>query len=69
MTNAPPPLLPTIYGKRQMLPSPIADPAAAKIKPLVEEAGFTVEIINLPDDVDPGIMSVEDIESIIEYTK
>lgn len=43
--------------------------AAAKIKPLIEEAGFTVEIINLPDDTDPGIMSVEDIESLIEYTK
>lgn len=43
--------------------------AAAKIKPLIEEVGFTVEIINLPDEVDPGIMSLEDIESIIEYTK
>lgn len=43
--------------------------AAAKIKPLLEEAQFVVEIINLPDDVDPGIMSVEDVESLIEYTK
>lgn len=43
--------------------------AAAKIKPLIEEAGFTVEIINLPDSTDPGIMSVEDIESLIKYTK
>ena len=43
--------------------------AAAKIKPLVEEAGFMCEIINLPDDLDPGIMSNEDIESLIEYTR
>lgn len=43
--------------------------AAAKIKPLLEEAGFACEIINLPDDVDPGIMSEEDIISITEYIK
>lgn len=43
--------------------------AAAKTKPLIEEAGFICEIIDLPDDVDPGIMSVEDVESLIEYTK
>ena len=27
-TNAPPPFSPAEYGKRQMLPSPIAEPAA-----------------------------------------
>ena len=43
--------------------------AAQKTKPLIEEAGFLCEIINLPDEVDPGIMSEEDIESLIEYTK
>lgn len=43
--------------------------AAAKIKPLIEAAGFMCEIINLPDDLDPGIMSNEDIESLIEYTR
>ncbi len=43
--------------------------AAKKIKPLIEEAGFTVEIVDLPDGVDPGTMSTEDIHSLIEYTK
>ena len=43
--------------------------AAKKIKPLIEEAGFTVEIIDLPDDLDPGIISQEYVDSIIEYTK
>lgn len=43
--------------------------AAKKIRPLIEEAGFIVEIIDLPDDTDPGIMSQEDINSLIEYTK
>ena len=27
MTKAPPPFSPAVYGKRQMLPSPIAEPA------------------------------------------
>ena len=30
MMYAAPPLLPTIYGKRQMLPNPMADPAIAR---------------------------------------
>src|SRR5574344_623697 len=33
MTNAPPPLLPAMYGKRQMLPKPMALPAAASTAP------------------------------------
>lgn len=43
--------------------------AAKKMKPLIEEAGFLCNIINLPDDTDPGIMSNEDVESIVEYVK
>lgn len=43
--------------------------AAKKIKPLIEEAGFIVEIINLPQDTDPGIITQEDVNSLIEYTK
>lgn len=43
--------------------------AAKKIKPLLEEAGFMVEIINLPDGTDPGIITQEDVDSLIQYTK
>lgn len=43
--------------------------AAAKTKPLIEEAGFICEIIDLPDEVDPGCMEAEDIEALVEYTK
>jgi DNA primase len=43
--------------------------AAKKIKPLIEEAGFLCEIIDLPDDLDPGDADDETVESIIEYTK
>ena len=43
--------------------------AARKIKPLIEEAGFICEIIDLPEGVDPGIMNESDIQSIIDYTK
>lgn len=43
--------------------------AARKIKPLIEEAGFICEIIDLPEGVDPGIMNESDIKSIIDYTK
>jgi DNA primase len=42
---------------------------AEELKPLIEECGYTVEIIKLPDGTDPGGMSDEDIQSIIEYTK
>lgn len=42
--------------------------AAAELKPLIEEQGFTVEIINLPDDTDPGVLSDTDVASIKEYT-
>ena len=43
--------------------------AAKKIKPLLEEADFIVEIINLPDGIDPGELDSENVESLIEYTK
>ena len=36
MRYAPPPSVATFVGKPQMLPSPTADPAAAKIKPNFE---------------------------------
>lgn len=41
--------------------------AAKKIKPLIEEAGFIVEIIDLPEDTDPGDMPQDDVTSIINY--
>jgi DNA primase len=43
--------------------------AAKKIKPLIEEAGFIAEIIDLPEGQDPGIITQEDINSLIEYTR
>lgn len=43
--------------------------AAKKIKPLIEEAGFEVEIINLPEDTDPGDLDQENVESIKAYTQ
>lgn len=43
--------------------------AAAKIKPLIEEAGFVVEVINLPDGEDPGSLDHDNVESIIKYTQ
>lgn len=43
--------------------------AAEELKPLVEECGYFVEIIKLPEDSDPGELSEEDVHSIIEYTK
>lgn len=43
--------------------------AAEKTKPLIEECGFTVEVINLPEGMDPGELDQEYVDSIIEYTK
>lgn len=43
--------------------------AAKKLKPLIEEENFIVEVIDLPDDTDPGNLSEEDIRSIMEYIK
>ena len=41
--------------------------AAHALKPLIEDAGFIVELITLPDDVDPGELSQEDVDSTAEY--
>lgn len=41
--------------------------AAEHLKPLIEEQEFQVEIINLPDDMDPGDMDQEYVDSIREY--
>lgn len=43
--------------------------AAKKIKPLIETAGFLVEIIDLPEGQDPGVITQEDVNSLIEYTR
>lgn len=41
--------------------------AAKKLKPLIEEMELTVEIINLPDGMDPGELDQEYVSSIKEY--
>lgn len=41
--------------------------AAQTLKPLIELEGFIVEIINLPDETDPGELDIEDVRSISEY--
>jgi DNA primase len=43
--------------------------AAKKLRPLVEEQNFIVELVDLPDGQDPGDLSQEDVDSIKEYTK
>jgi len=43
--------------------------AARKIQPLIEETGFITEIIDLPEGQDPGVITQEDVNSLIEYTK
>jgi DNA primase len=47
------------------------DEAGAKamidLKPLIEDCGFIVENITLPDGTDPGELSQEDVESTREY--
>lgn len=41
--------------------------ASLLLKPLIEAEGFVTEIINLPDDTDPGELDTEDVRSIREY--
>jgi len=41
--------------------------AAQQLKPVIEQEGFIVEIINLPEGTDPGELDKEDIRSISEY--
>ncbi len=43
--------------------------AAKELKPLLEAENYIVEIIDLPDDTDPGTMSEEDVLSMKEYVK
>jgi DNA primase len=43
--------------------------AATELQPLIEAEDFVVEIINLPDDEDPGSLSQEDVNTIKEYIK
>lgn len=43
--------------------------AMQELKPQLEKQNFTVDIIKLKDGVDPGNLSQEDINEIIEYTK
>jgi len=39
------------------------------LKPIIEECGFIVENVVLPDGSDPGELSEEDVKSTIEYIK
>ena len=41
--------------------------SAQTLKPIIESEGFIVEVINLPDDTDPGELDQEDVRSIAEY--
>jgi len=41
--------------------------AARLLKPLIEECGFIVEIVDLPDGTDPGELSQEDVDATAEY--
>ena len=41
--------------------------AAEKLKPMIEELEFIVEIIKLPDGMDPGDLNQEYVDSIKEY--
>lgn len=43
--------------------------AAHTLKPLIEDCGFIVEIVHLPDGVDPGELGQEDVDSLVEYVK
>ena len=43
--------------------------AALELKPLIEECGFEVQNIELPDGMDPGDFNQEYVDSIKEYTK
>lgn len=43
--------------------------AAQKLQPLIEEAGFICEVLQLEDGSDPGELNQEYVASITEYTK
>lgn len=42
---------------------------AEDLKPLIEHLEISVEVLDLPDGVDPGTLAQEDIDSIKEYIK
>lgn len=41
--------------------------AQKQLKPLIEKCEFSVEIIELQDGQDPGILSIDEVQSINEY--
>jgi DNA primase len=43
--------------------------AAEKLKPLIEEANFEVEVIGMADECDPGDSTQEEVNQLIEYIK
>lgn len=43
--------------------------ASAELKPVIEAEGFSVEIIKLPDGLDPGDLDQESVSNIMEYIK
>lgn len=43
--------------------------AATQLQPLIEEAGFSVNIVHLPDDTDPGSLSQDILNQIKETYK
>ena len=43
--------------------------ASAKLLPLIQEAGYITEILELEDDKDPGDLSQEDVNNIIKHTQ
>lgn len=43
--------------------------AAQILKPIIEDLEFIVEIIDLPDDTDPGDLGQADVDSLREYIK
>lgn len=42
---------------------------AEQLKQPIEQEGFVVEIINLPDDMDPGELDQESVDGLVEYVK
>jgi DNA primase len=41
--------------------------ASQSLKPILEDIGLTVEILELPDDTDPGELSASEIKSLNTY--
>ena len=64
MRNVPPPLAPTIRGKRQMFPVPMAAPMVAKIKPHLEE-NSSLFAMDIPQSRAPTIEGSSSPDSFI----